>query len=462
MSRNRSHRNSSDFRVRNKAPRFRTSARNDAVQNTSQVQDTSQGHVTHQWHQCDENTTSEHVSYGYQSQTVAPHTYPWRQPLIHPNAETLRQPGAYYPGEYYSSVPPALPPQLTNTLDPPYHVNDAVNVSQLGAPYGDQFIYRAPGYASHPNHLNARLQLAPVQNHIFTAPPEYDPHHPYISRATTFQDSVPPKPGGLSFSHPTQTGDYGYNSDVFDCPDTPASTASSGCSQDMNFRTNVKPETTMLVDCLLLDLSTATGDIRMRVNRLLRRDLKTMEDARLTAQAMGCMIDKIGRSSTPFPATFKNKMRKIIKEAVVKLFDEYWQTSDAEVAPVEGSSTPPADSVSQPDVKPMVVASFIGRLFPTRILKVKDVQHCLQVLVDRPATLIQLSATHAMLKHANYRLCKPKSWPETSRLYRKLKNDVDNLQKENPASETDDETQLAQDILEWLRYLKLDADLKNL
>ncbi|KAF8967377.1 hypothetical protein BDZ97DRAFT_1916969 [Flammula alnicola] len=294
MSRNRSHRNSSDFRV----------------------QDTSQGHVIHQWHQCDENTTSEHVPYGYQSQTVAPHTYPWRQPLIHPNAETLRQPGAYYPGEYYSSVPPALPPQLTNTLDPPYQVNDAVNSSQLGAPYGYQFI----GSGSNP-HLHC----------------SHDPHHPYIGRATAFQDSAPPKP--LPFPAPTQTGDYGDNSNfpgsvdptpydpniddsgvvqdpvqeviVLDCPDSPASTASSGCSQDMNFWTNVKPETTMLVDCLLVDLSTTTGDIRMRVNRLLRRDLKMMEDAHLTAQAMGCMIDKIGRGTTPFPATFKNKMRKI-------------------------------------------------------------------------------------------------------------------------------------------------------
>ncbi|KAF8967264.1 hypothetical protein BDZ97DRAFT_543479 [Flammula alnicola] len=470
----------SDIAITNRLRRSRTS---DAIPHTSHRHATSQGRAARQGHRHGDNTTTRSVSFSSQNQNMAPPMYPRTNPAIRTTMAPLPQTtfSFSYPVADRQSVPPALPTKPSNNFSP---ANAAAMGNHLPVLRGSQGSRQAPQYASHPSQLNARPQLAAVQNHIPFAPPEYDPRRP-VARATPFQNSTLGKPA--PFAPPAN---YGHNSRFsrsvnsasdgpnLDCsgliqdagpevtppsrPDTPVSTASSGCSQDMNFRANVKPETMKLVDRLLVeDFSTPGVAIKTRMNELFHHELNTEEEARLMAEAMGRVVDKIGRGTTSFSVTFKGRMRNIIRDVVLKLFDDQWQASNAESEPVEGSSAIPGDTANA-HAKPLVVASFISRLFHARILKVPDVQHCLQILVDHPVTFAQLSAIHAMLKYANYRIWKTKYCTATSRLYNQLKNNIDKAKMKSRASGTNAEAQLSVDILEWIRYLKLDANLKSL
>ena len=63
--------------------------------------------------------------------------------------------------------------------------------------------------------------------------------------------------------------------------------------------------------------------------------------------------------------------------------------------------------------KGMRIASFITALFIARVASASDLQDCLYSLIAHPVHFDRLCAMHAMVTHANLRLCKAKHWLRT-------------------------------------------------
>jgi multisubunit Na+/H+ antiporter MnhF subunit len=61
----------------------------------------------------------------------------------------------------------------------------------------------------------------------------------------------------------------------------------------------------------------------------------------------------------------------------------------------------------------MSISSFIAALFIARVVSADDLQDCLYALIAHPVHFDRLCAMHAMVTHANLRLCKAKYWLRT-------------------------------------------------